>query len=132
MRPPKATIPLLLAMFATICSMAMAEESVEPSIVISGTGKDADGQYFATTRKYGLLKEGDSIATSNDTESFRLKVIAIDQKGIRLQKLAVKKKSVQPPPPEPTKATYKYRDPFWPIGYTPQGSKLLKKDQEKK
>jgi hypothetical protein len=132
MSKPKSTILVLLALFTAIVSIAEAEESGEPTIVISGIAKGADGQYFAIARKYGILKKGDIIPISTETESFTLKITAIDQRGLSFQKLDVKKKAVRQPPPEPKKTTYEYRDPFWPIGYEPQGCQLLQKDQEEK
>lgn len=132
MREPEAAILALFALFTATCNMALAENSVVPSIAISGTGRGSDGQYFAITRNYGILKKGDVIPISTDTESFSLKVTAIDERGLSFQKLDIEKNAVKPAPPEPKKTLYKYRDPFWPIGYTPQGSQLLQKDKEKK
>ena len=120
MKKTGASISLLLVLFAGSCSPLSAVAAAETDIIISGIAKAADGHYFAIARNYGLLKKGDLIPISTDTESFELKVIAIDDKGLHFQKLDVKTKEVKPPPPEPKRKIYEFRDPFWPIGYEPQ------------
>lgn len=119
MKAPKVRISLILTVFAFIHIQADATETITQELQVTGLANAPDGRFFAVTRIHGVIKQGDILNLSTETESFKVKIVSINSEGVQLHKFDTVKLTPAVPP-KPGKATYQYRDPFWPIGYEPR------------